>query len=419
MITILIVILILILVNGFFAMSEMALVSVKPRDLYKLKSQNVKNADVLEKVTKDSTKYLSTIQVAITFAGFLSSAFAGSELSVYLVNFMNDLNVNMSNGLAVVIITFVLSFLTLVFGELVPKRIALSGSVRFALIAAPIISTVMKMFTPFVWLLTVSTKGVLKLIGINPELKDDTLTEQDIKEMIVYGHIKGLYQADEKDMIQRIFTFDDLTVDLVMTPKNEVVGLEMTEYDKKDYNTIFESQYSRLPVFKGDSIEGIVLIKDILAQLKHTKIEDVDVMSLIRKPYIVNRVTKINTVLKKMREKSHHLAFIVDDQNRFLGIVTLEDIVEEIIGNIYDEHDKVDLAITMLNKSTYIIDGNMLITDINKKIGINLPVKHKNIVELLRFTSEKDLSVGDEFVISGVKVIVTDLEDDIQLKVIV
>lgn len=391
MFTILIVILILILINGFFAASEMALVSIKPSELHRIKNEGNKNADLLSDVTKDSTKYLSTIQVAITFAGFLSSAFAGNTLSSWLVDVFASINITISESLGVILITVILSFFTLVLGELVPKRLAMNNPIRFALLAAPVINIFMKIFKPFVWLLTISTNGVLKLFGIKSSQNEDTVTESEIKEMIVYGHIKGLYPTEETKMMQRIFKFDDLTSDMIMTPIDEVIGYDLQNPDLK---SIIDSRYSRIPVFNGNknNIAGVIFIKDLLLELKDKNIDDIDIKSLIREPYIINENLKINELFNLMRESLRHMAFIVDENNKTEGIVTLEDIVEEIVGNIYDEHDILEEDYEKENEFTYIIDGDNLVSDIIGKLGITIDNEITNYETIHDFIISK---IGD------------------------
>ena len=342
MIPILLIIVILTGINALFAASEMALVSIKPSTMYQLKQKDTKNSKLLEKVTKDSTKYLSTIQVAITFSGFLSSAFAGSQLSVYLVDFLSGIGIDISNNFAMIIITVLLSFFTLVFGELVPKRVALSKSVKIALFSAPIIYVVMKVFAPIVWLLSISTRGVVRLLGIKAKQKNESVTEKEIRELIVYGHIEGLYQEQEKEMLERIFLFDDLNVDSIMTPLEEVVWINSSDMNDKMIDQVIKSKFSRIPVYKDskDNIQGVVIIKDILNQMYHTKDLNINIKDVIREPYIVLNTLKINRLLLDMKQRKEHLAFITEESNKVLGIVTLEDIIEEIVGEIYDEHDK-------------------------------------------------------------------------------
>lgn len=342
-----ILIVILTCVNALFAASEMALVSISPSTLYSLQEENKKNGKILEKVTKDSTKYLSTIQVAITFSGFLSSAFAGSQLSDSLISFLGNYDITISSSVAVILITLLLSFFTLVFGELVPKKVALSKSTEIALLCAPIIYFFMLVFTPFVWLLTKSTNGVTKLFGISKDTGDQSITEQDIKEMIVYGHIEGLYKEDEKQMMERIFSFDDIEVNSIMTPDEYVTWVDLDDDHKNIIDMITKSRFSRLPVYKGDkeNLVGVIVVKDILLKMQEEDSTEVDLNALIRPPLIVSEEMKINDLFRRMNELRKHLAFIRNSKDLVVGIITLEDIIEEIVGEIYDEHDDADITV--------------------------------------------------------------------------
>jgi putative hemolysin len=362
MILTLLLILALIFINGFYAASEMALVSISPQDMHNIKRNMPSKASTLQSVISDSTAYLSTIQVAITFAGFLSSAYAGSTFADYFVTLFQSINVSIPKNIMVIIITFILSFFTLVFGELVPKRIALSSSTSFAIFCAPIIKITMNVFRPFVWLLTKSTNLVMAILPIKNSTEQDDISEHSIKEMIVYGHIKGLYQAEETNMLKRIFTFDDLTTNMIMTPIDEVIGITMNQSTHEVDSIIRQSQYSRLPVFNEDktSIVGILLIKDYLLS------EEKDIKEHMREPYVVPPKKTINIVLQDMKHKKEHLA-VVQDKDTLLGIITLEDIIEEITGDIYDEHDTS--IEEDLHEQSYIIPEKMTVQELNKRFN--------------------------------------------------
>lgn len=369
---ILLVIAILVLINGFFAASEMALVSLTSSDLHKIETEGHKNSKVLRKVTKDSTKYLSTIQVAITFSGFLSSAFAGSEIAGPLRESLLNINIDIPFNVIVIIITILLSFFTLVFGELVPKRIAMNRTKKLALFTAPIINIVMNIFRPFVWLLTKTTNGVVRLLGFKSNKDNDAVTEQEIKELIVYGHVKGLYQLEERNMLERIFTLDDITASMIMTTKKNVVGLDISKVTEDSYHQIIHSRYSRIPIYDTeiDNIVGVIHIKDILLQLDTMTLFQVDLRSLLRTPMFISGEENLNTLLKTMKDSNNHLAFIKNENDVLEGIVTLEDIVEEITGSIYDEHDILEKD--MGSEFTYIVTGDMTIKEFNERLGKNV-----------------------------------------------
>lgn len=369
-----ILIFLLILINGFFAASEMALVSMKKQPMKKLAKKGNKKAILVLKVTEDSTKYLSTIQVAITLAGFMSSALAGARLSSTFVDLFLSMGMVISTSLAVVIITLILSYLTLVLGELVPKKLALANPNKFALISIRAVYIVMIITKPFVWLLSISTKAVLKLFRFNQERAKESITEDEIRRLINLGQIQGLYKNQEKEMLENIFKFDDLTADMIKTPRTKTYGVDIN-LDKKDILLqIIESKYSRVLIYDKDleHILGIIHIKDILIFASKKNIEDLDIKSLLRKPNYVPKDIKISKLFKTMQINNQHFALLVDQYGGFDGIVTLEDIIEEIVGNIYDEHDISNKHINKIDENTYIIQGDTSIKDINDLLNLSL-----------------------------------------------
>lgn len=376
---ILILIVLLTIINGFFAASEMALVQLTPQEISKWSGRN---KIVVEKLKENSTKYLSTIQVMITLAGFMSSAFAGANLKTDFSNLMASINITVSETASLVIVTIILSYFTLVFGELVPKRIALLNHEGIAKFTAPVVYYSMKVATPFVWLLSVSTKGVLRLLGFKKITEDDEVNEEDIQEMILYGHMIGLYGKQEMTMMKHVFQIDDLPAKMVMTPREDVVMIGDKYDQEKIKKIIVESKLSRFPVFhnKKDSIVGIVLTKDLMG--KYLEGGAIDLDAVIRRPLIVFDDIKINQLLTKMKRSSMHLACLVSKDGVFTGVVSLEDILEEIVGNIYDEHDDVLDPIEKENEFVYFVDKDMSIATINELLQIELPTPSKRIVDL-------------------------------------
>ncbi len=366
MTVILIVILILIVINGFFAASEMALVSIKPQELHKIVSNGSRNSNYLVKVLKDSTRYLSTIQVAITFAGFLSSAFAGSEIAGEALIWLNSKDILVSENIVVIGITVILSFITLVFGELVPKRLAMAKPKQMALLCAPFIYYAMKLFNPFVKLLSMTTNAIVRMFSIKVDNENIQVSEKEIKELIVYGHVKGLYQTEEKKMLERIFTLDDITTSMVMTPISEVIGFDLSNINEEMYHKIIQSKYTRIPLYEGElqNIKGVVHVKDILLELDTNTLFELDLLSLVRSPMYVDNHVSINKLLVEMKKTREHLAFVMEDKE-IIGIVTLEDIIEEITGNIYDEHDSLKEDY----EYTYIVPGDITMREISEKTG--------------------------------------------------
>ncbi len=366
------IIFILILINGFFAAAEMALVSANKHRIKQLAEHGDKRAKRVMNLTIDSTKYLSTIQVAITFAGFLSSALAGSNLSDDVVLFFSYIGISMHQTIAMIIVTLLLSFVTLVLGELVPKRLAMSHADQYARFSSGVVHALMVIFKPFVWLLTVVTDGVLKLFGQRKQTDEERLTEDEIKGYILRGQLEGLYRKEEKEMIDNIFKFDDLKASQVMVPRTKVFALSM--HHPKLMDEIAKSSYSRVVIYDKniDDIEGIIHVKDVFYAAKKNGFEHVDIKSLIRKPTYIPEDMPIKQVFTTLKSKNIQFSILVDEYGGTVGILTMEDIVEEVVGNLYDEHDVMDISIKKIKPHIYLVKGDAQIQDINRKIGINI-----------------------------------------------
>jgi putative hemolysin len=376
---ILVLIFILILVNGFFAASEMALVSVNMSKMKSLANEGNKKAKLVLKVTEDSTKYLSTIQVAITLAGFMSSALAGARLSLNFVAFLQSIGINVSQNLAVVLITLMLSYVTLVLGELVPKKLALSNPNKFSLFSIYVVYIVMIVTKPFVWLLSKSTQAVLFIFGKKLDDHDDQVTEDDIRHLVLLGQVQGLYKDQERKMIENIFRFDDLRARMIKTPRTKTFGLDINLPKKTLIKKMVESKYSRVIIYENDfdHILGIIHVKDILGELVNKPLDEVDLKTVLRKPYYVPEDIKVNILFKRMQNTTEQFALLVDEHGGFEGIVTIEDMLEEIVGDIYDEHDQLPDHIRRISDNKYIINGDITILDLNKYLNLNLDENHE------------------------------------------
>jgi len=361
-----VIIFILILVNGFFAGSEMALVSITKKDLKRMEEEKHKQYNNLKYILEDSTKYLSTIQVAITLAGFLSSAIAGSNLAAGFQTLLASISINISRNLAMVIITIILSYVTLVLGELVPKRIALNNAKRFAIMCAPVIRVLMIIVKPFVALLSLSTKLVLKLFRVKPKVSDDSVTERDLLEMIVSGQVQGLYQKEEQKMMERVLRFDDITVGRIMTPIDQVIGIDINWDKEKMKQQVKEYKFSRIPVYDKDinKILGVLVWKDLLLEEQQLTFENIK--KLLREPHTTHKDEVINHLLHEMRKNNQQIAFVYDN-DIMIGIVTVEDIIEELVGNIYDEHDD---AYFQTDAFTYYVNANTTLKELKSQFDI-------------------------------------------------
>ena len=382
---ILIFILILILVNGYFAASEMALVSLSSSKVDELVRKGHKKAKLLKKVKSDSTRYLSTIQVAITLAGFLSSALAGSNLSDNFVDLLTKINIQIPQNVAVVFITVVLSFITLIFGELVPKRIALLNPAKFALASARVIYITMIITKPAVWLLSKTTKGVLNLFGVNTKKTEADISENEIRSLIRHGHSEGLYQKQEKEMLENIFNFDDIHAEAIMTPRINVYAIDILDDIEDILDQIINSTYSRIPIYEDsiDNILGIIHVKDILISARKIGFENLDIRKLLRKPYYVPTSIKINNLFKRMQESNYQMAIILDDYGGMEGVITIEDLIEEIVGNIYDEYDPIEEEIEKISENQFLVNGTMAVQDINRYLNINISSDYETLSGLI------------------------------------
>jgi len=330
--------LILIFINGLFSASELAFLSIDKYELKKDIEKKNSQAIKVKKILDNPSFFLSTIQIAITLAGFLASAFAADTFADYFLEIINVdfLSISAARTILVVVITIILSYFTLVFGELVPKKIAINYSKNIAYNVVDILKIVMIVCYPLIKILTFSTNLVCKILNIKE--KEDKMTEEDIKKMILLGTDEGIVEEKEKEYMFNIFQFNDTEVCKVMTPQKKVVLLNIDEDIKTNIEKIKKAKYTRFPVYKGNTnnIVGILNVKDLIMQ--HRKKSNLNLSNIIRPVSRFNFNEKIDDVFRTMQENREGIAIVVD-KDKFLGVITLEDAIEEIVGNIYDEHD--------------------------------------------------------------------------------
>ena len=341
-ITQIIIILILTTINALSAAAELAIVSSKNTKIKILAEKGNKNAILFQKLLKEPTKFLSSIQVAITFAGFLSSASAATSLSTYMTDFLNMLKIPYAAQTSVIIITILLSIFILLFGELIPKRIAMVNPEKIALALIPIVNFIYIIFRPIVVILSFTTNLILKLLGISRTLTEQQVSEEEIKANIYMGTKQGLLEDEDSKMIMSIFDFDDEIVSKIMVPRNETYMININDLDKETLKETVSVGYSRIPVYEDreDNVIGMLYIKDLLKY----SLEDMEfplekVREILRKPFIVPESKKINKLLKEMQKTKKHIAIVTDEFGGVIGIATIEDIIEEIVGDINDEYD--------------------------------------------------------------------------------
>ena len=331
----------LILSNGVFAASEIAFLSVNKTKLNLDIKQGNKKAIKVKKLIDNPSSFLATIQIGITLAGFLASAFAAETFADKIVANLSNINISASllKTVIVIVITIILSYFTLVFGELVPKRLAMRYPEKIAYFMVGMISIIMKVTYPFVWVLTKSTNFISKLLGIKGE-KENQITEEEIRLMIAEGRDSGAIEPQEGELIFNIFKFNDTDVEKVMTPIGKVVAIEKNISNTQLRRVIKDNKYTRLPVYDNtiNNIVGILNTKDII--LSYAKNQKFLLENILHKAYFVNEKDKIDDVFRNMQKSREAISIVLDENGNVTGIVTMEDALEEIVGNIFDEYDK-------------------------------------------------------------------------------
>lgn len=331
----------LILLNGVFAASEIAFLSVNKTKLNLDIKQGNKKAIKVKKLIDNPSSFLATIQIGITLAGFLASAFAAETFADEIVANLSNINISVSllKTIIVIVITIILSYFTLVFGELVPKRLAMRYPEKIAYSMVGMISIIMKGTYPFVWILTKSTNFVSKLLGIK-ENTENKITEEEIRLMIVEGRDSGAIEPQEGELIFNIFKFNDTEVEKVMTPIGKVVAIEKNISNAELRRVIKDNKYTRLPVYDNtiNHIVGILNTKDII--LSYVQNQKFVLKNILHKAYFVNEKDKIDDVFRDMQTSREAISIVLDENGNVTGIVTMEDALEEIVGNIFDEYDK-------------------------------------------------------------------------------
>lgn len=369
----------LILVNAIFACAEIAVISMNDSKLAKLAAANDKRAIKLSALTEQPSRFLATIQVGITLAGFLGSAFAADNFSDKLVDWLTTFSlkipVSTLDTISVIVITLILSFFTLVLGELVPKRLAMRNAEKLALAMSGLVYFISQIFAPVVALLTASTNGLLKLMGIDPYAEDDEITEEEIRMLVDQGSEKGAINTNEKELIQNIFEFDDKTAGDVMTHRTEVSLLWLEESDEQWEETIIESRHTMYPVCNEstDNIIGILNTKDYF-RLKDRSRENV-MKSAVRPAYFVPETVRADVLFLNMKTTRNHFAIVLDEYGGMNGIITINDLLEQLVGNLDDDASvpAEPPLIERIDSHTWKVRGTAPLDVISEQIGVQLP----------------------------------------------
>ena len=376
MLTSIIVLVILILLNAYFAATEIAFISLNDSKIERDAKEGNKKAKQILKMLRSPSKFLATIQIGITLAGFLSSAFASDAFTDKLAPILNNLvpaiSLDIWRGISIVIITIILSFFTLVFGELVPKRLAMKYYEKISYATIGVIRGISIITAPFVKLLTFSTNMVSKIFGVG-EAEEEVVTEEEIRMMIDEGEEKGTIERGEKQLLNNVFEFNDIIVSEIMTPRTDMYAIDINEDLKEQLDEIDEFKYSRIPVYDEDidDIKGILFVKDILKPLKDNK--EINIKELMREPYFVPESKDIDELFKEMQQNKVQMAIAIDEYGGTAGLITMEDIIEELVGNIFDEYDDEEIEVKKIDDNTYILSGTVSSYELKKVFNIELP----------------------------------------------
>ncbi len=372
--------------NAIFACAEIAVISMNQTKLSNLAEQGNKRAKKLSKLTAEPAKFLATIQIAITLSGFLGSAFAANNFSEYIVKGLIILGAPETmkgtlNSVAVVITTLVLSYITLIFGELVPKRVAMKKTDSIALGISSLVYFISKIFAPVVFILTKSTNAVLRLCGIDPNSDEDEVSEEEIRMMVDTGSEKGVIDVDEKDIIQNVFEFDDLTVGEFCTHRTDLDILYLEESLEEWEKTIHDTRHSIYPVCDEtvDKVVGILNTKDYFRLADKTD-KDAVMKNAVKPAYFIPESIHADVLLRQMKETRNHFAVVLDEYGGTAGVVTMNDLLEQLVGDLETETtpEEEQLEIEKIGENTWRIQGCAPLDEVSEELGVELPVEEND-----------------------------------------
>ncbi len=370
-----ILVIIFISLNGFFAASEIAVVTLRRTRIKQLISEGKKNAVVLNKLREEPDKFLATIQIGVTLAVALASAIGGAVAVEFIKPALRDIPISFiavsSDAISIGIVVSIITYFTVVFGELIPKSIALSRPEAVGLMIAPVIYKFSKLATVFVQILTASTNIILKPFGKKAFRQRAYISEEEIKLLIEEGRERGIFEAEERELIHSVFEFTDMSTKEVMVPPTQMVTIRLNMSAEDIKTIIAEEQFSRYPVAGKDinDIRGILYAKDFQNALAKG---GVDIRKLIKPPFFIPETMKISKLLREMQKKRVHMALVIDEYGGVSGLVTMEDILEEIVGEIRDEYD-IESPVIQLGDGTYLVDASISIRDLKEDYNIEIP----------------------------------------------
>lgn len=378
----LVLLLVLILVNAFFAMSEIAIITLNDTKLKKAAEEGDKKSLSILKLTENPSGFLSTIQIGVTLAGFLTSASASESFSTPLANWLWNVCTTGTTATpawlqstATVLITIIMSYFSLVLGELTPKRIAMQASEQISYKIVGILLFFKSLFKPVVKLLTVSTNLLVRMLGYDPNASEENVTEEEIRMMVDAGEEKGVIEESQKEMINNIFDFDDVPVLEVMTHRTEMEAVEISDKIEDVVKLGCEKGYSRIPVYEDelDNIKGILYVKDLLPYVGKSMPAGKKISRMMREANFVPESKRCGDLFKEMTEKHVQMMIVSDEYGAVSGLVTIEDLLESIVGNIQDEYDNEEQDIVKVNDTTFNFDGTTNIDEVEEQLDLKFP----------------------------------------------
>ncbi|AIF67810.1 putative hemolysin [Terribacillus saccharophilus] len=385
---------ILTVLNAFFAAAEIALVSLNKNRISQQADEGDKKAALLQKLIADPSKFIATIQVGITLAGFFSSASAATGLANRFAGVLGD--IPYAQQISVVVITILLSYVTLVFGELFPKRVALQNAEKIARFSVTPILFISKIAMPFVKFLSFSTNVLVKITRVGSDAEAEKVSREEIKLLAQTGQQEGILNADEFDMIKGVFDLDDKIAREIMTPRTDTFTLSIDTPAEELADILLEQKYSRIPVYQTDSdtIVGILNMKDYFKAVREYGFDGVRLEAILREAHFVPETKYIDDLLKELQQTHNHLAILIDEYGGFSGIVTMEDMIEEIVGDIDDEYDEIEGELTRIDDNTYMASGSLQIDEFNDFFDTDIDVP--NFDTIAGFILSRIGSIPDE-----------------------
>ncbi len=382
-------ILVLIAANGFFALSEFSIIASRRSKLKRMAKHGHQSAARAEKIRSRPEAFLATVQVGITFVGTLAGVFSGmiivDSITPFIARIPIDPIARSAQPVAFFLIVILISFFSVVLGELVPKYIALARPERIASALAGPISIFITACHFLVRLLSGTAKGIIRLVGLKPAADGSAITEDEINIMIAEGLEKGIFDVTEQQLIQSVFDFSDTTARQAMTPRTEIIGIDINDPTDKVLKKMTENGFSRYPVYQGDldKIIGIIYTKDLLRVIQHSRL--IIIKDIIRKPLFVPDSVKLKMLLGTFKQKKMHVAIVLDEFGGTAGLITLEDLLEEIVGEIQDEHDTEQSEFSIKNDRVAFAAGSLRIDELNERFGLNLPTDNPSTLAGLVF----------------------------------